>query len=64
MKKLKVTLAKSPIDKVKKHKLTLKALGLKKIGKTVILPDNKAMRGMINQLAYMLKIEEIKDAAQ
>jgi large subunit ribosomal protein L30 len=64
VKKLKVTLTKSPIDKVKKHKLTLKALGLKKIGKTVILPDNKAMRGMINQIAYLLKIEEIKAAAK
>jgi large subunit ribosomal protein L30 len=64
MKKIRVRLAKSPIDKIKKHKLTLKALGLTRIGKTVVLPDNKASRGMINQIAYMLEIQEIKDAAK
>jgi large subunit ribosomal protein L30 len=60
MKKLKVTLKKSPINKIKKHKLTLKALGLTKIGKTRIFPDNDAVRGMLNQIAYMIQIEETK----
>lgn len=60
MKKLKVTLKKSPINKIKKHKLTLKALGLTKIGKTRIFPDNDAVRGMLNQVAYMIQIEETK----
>ncbi len=64
MKKLKVILKKSPIDKIKKHKLTLKALGLTRIGKSRIMPDNKAVRGMINQVAYMVDVEEVKDAAQ
>ncbi|UCG93224.1 MAG: 50S ribosomal protein L30 [candidate division WOR-3 bacterium] len=64
MKKLKVILKKSPIDKIKKHKLTLKALGLTKIGKSRIMPDNKAVRGMINQVAYMVDVEEVKDAAK
>jgi large subunit ribosomal protein L30 len=60
MKKLKVTLKKSPINKIKNHKRTLKALGLTKIGKTRIFPDNAAVRGMLNQVAYMIEIEEIK----
>ena len=60
MKKLKVTLKKSPINKIKKHKLTLKALGLTKIGKTRIFPDNDAVRGMLRQIAYMIQIEEMK----
>ena len=60
MKKLKVTLKKSLIDKQKKHKLTLKALGLTKIGKTRIFPDNNAVRGMINQVSYMVEVEEVK----
>ena len=60
MKRLKVTLKKSPINKIKKHKLTLKALGLNKIGKTRILPDNDAVRGMLNQVAYMIHVEETK----
>ena len=59
MKKLKVTLKKSLIDKQKKHKLTLKALGLTKIGKSRTFPDNKAVRGMINQVSYMVEVEEI-----
>jgi large subunit ribosomal protein L30 len=64
MKKLKVILKKSPIDKIKRHKLTLKALGLTKIGKSRILPDNKAVRGMINQVLYMLEVKEIEDATK
>jgi len=62
MKKIKVILKKSPIDKIKKHKLTLKALGLTKIGKSRILPDNEAVRGMINQVSYMVEVQELKDA--
>jgi len=61
MKKIKVILKKSPINKIKKHKLTLKALGLTKIGKSRIFPDNKAVRGMINRIAYMLEVKELKD---
>ncbi|UCD06070.1 MAG: 50S ribosomal protein L30 [candidate division WOR-3 bacterium] len=60
MKKLKITLKKSLIDKQKKHKMTLKALGLTKIGKTRIFPDNKAIRGMVNQVSYMVEVEEVK----
>ena len=60
MKKLKITLKKSLIDKHKKHKLTLKALGLTKIGKSRVFPDNNAVRGMINQVSYMVEVEEVK----
>jgi len=63
-KKLKVTLKKSPINKIKKHKRTLKALGLTKIGKTRIFPDNDAVRGMLEQIAYMIEIEETKGEAK
>ena len=58
MKKIKVILKKSPIDKIKKHKLTLKALGLRKIGQSRVLPDNKAVRGMIEKIAYMVEVQE------
>ena len=44
---LKVTLVKSTIGAVPKHKKTVEALGLKKLNKTVVLPDNAATRGMI-----------------
>lgn len=59
--KLQVTLKKSPIDKIKKHKRTLKALGLTRINKTRIYPDNAALRGMIAQVAYMLEVKEVPD---
>jgi large subunit ribosomal protein L30 len=64
MKKIKVILKKSPIDKPKKHKLTLRALGLTKIRKERILPDNEAIRGMINQVSYMVDVQEIEDEAE
>ena len=56
--KLKVTLVKSPIGCVPKHRRTVEALGLKKVNKTVELPDNAAVRGMDNQVSYLVKVEE------
>lgn len=55
---LKVTLVKSTIGAVPKHKKTVEALGLRKLNKTVVLPDNAATRGMIKQVEYLLKVEE------
>ena len=48
--KLKITLVKSTIGAIPKHKKTVEALGLKKLHKTVELPDNAATRGMIHQV--------------
>jgi len=58
-KKLKITLVKSPIGAVPKHKRTVVALGLNKMHKSVEMPDNAATRGQIQQIGYMLKVEEI-----
>ena len=52
--KLKVTLVKSPIGAVPKHKATVEALGLKKLNKTVELPDNDAVRGMIWHVKHLV----------
>ena len=57
--KLKVTLTKSPIGAVPKHKKTVEALGLKKTGRSVELPDNAATRGMVQQVCHLVKVEEI-----
>lgn len=57
--KLRVTLVKSPIGAVPKHKATVEALGLKKVNKTVELPDNDAVRGMIWHVKHLVKVEEI-----
>ena len=58
MANLKVTLVKSTIGAVPKHKKTVEALGLKKLHKTVELPDNAATRGMIKQVQHLVKVEE------
>ena len=58
MANLKVTLVKSPIGAVPKHRKTVEALGLKKTGKTVVLPDNAATRGMVQQVRHLVKVEE------
>ncbi len=57
--KLRVTLVKSPISNVPKNRATVEALGLRKVGKTVELPDNAAVRGMIRHVAHLVKVEEI-----
>ena len=57
---LKVTLVKSTIGAIPKHKKTVEALGLKKLNKTVVLPDNDATRGMIAQVKHLVKVEEVK----
>ena len=57
--KVKVTLVKSPIGAVPKHRKTVEALGLTKLQKTVELPDNEAVRGMIWQVKHLVKVEEV-----
>lgn len=57
-KKIKVTLVKSTIGSLPKHRATVAALGLKKVNKTVELPDNAASRGMVQQVRHLVKVEE------
>lgn len=57
--KLKITLIKSTIGAIPKHKKTVEALGLKKLNKTVEMPDNAAIRGMVQQVRHLVKVEEI-----
>ncbi len=57
--KLKITLVKSTIGAIPKHRRTVEALGLKKPNKTVEKPDNAAIRGMVEQVRHLVKVEEI-----
>ena len=57
--KLKVTLVKSTIGASPKQKKVVEALGLKKTNKSVELPDNPQMRGAINKVSHLLKVEEL-----
>ena len=58
---LKITLTKSPIASLPKHKATVAALGLKKVGQTVVVPDNAAIRGQIFAVKHMVKVEEVNE---
>ena len=57
--KLKITLVKSTIGAVPKNRKTVEALGLSKVNHTVEMPDNAAVRGMIQQVRHLVKVEEI-----
>lgn len=59
MKKLKITQIKSGIGYEKSQKGTLRALGLKKMHQEVIKDDTPVIRGMVNKIRHLLKIEEI-----
>ena len=55
---IKITQIKSSIGYKDKAKKTLTALGLKKINHTVLKNDTVQIRGMINKIYYLLKVEE------
>ncbi|WP_287797356.1 50S ribosomal protein L30 [Idiomarina sp.] len=57
-KTIKVTQTRSSIGRLPKHKATLRGLGLRRIGHTVELEDTAAVRGMVNQVIYMVKVED------
>lgn len=59
-KKLKVTLVKSAIGYSERHKATVRALGLRKLHQTVVLPDTPSIRGMLYKVNHLVKIEEEK----
>jgi large subunit ribosomal protein L30 len=55
---IKVTQTKSSIGRLPKHKASLRGLGLRRINHTVELEDTPCVRGMINKVHYMVKVEE------
>lgn len=57
-KTVKVTMVRSKNGRIPKHQATLVGLGLRKIGQSVVLEDTAAVRGMINQVYYMVQVEE------
>ncbi len=61
-KKLAITLKKSLIGRNENQKRNIKALGLKKIGQTVIHNDSPIIRGMIKKTDFMLDVKELEEA--
>ncbi|HEY8893037.1 MAG TPA: 50S ribosomal protein L30 [Clostridium sp.] len=59
MAKVKITLVKSLIGRKKEHIATVNALGLRKIRKSVEHEETPQIRGMINKVVYLVKVEEV-----
>ncbi|PTL98858.1 MAG: 50S ribosomal protein L30 [Bacteroidetes bacterium] len=60
MAKIKVTKQKSAINRTKRQKLTLEALGLKKIGQTIEHDATPNILGMVNKVKHLVSVEETK----
>lgn len=60
MKKIKVTLVKSPIDRPQRQKLTLQALGLNKMNSSKEVEATPQILGMVNKVNHLITVEEVK----
>jgi large subunit ribosomal protein L30 len=57
-KTIKVTLVRSPINTRASHRATVRGLGLRRLNHTVEVEDTPAVRGMINKVGYLLRLED------
>ena len=55
---LKITLVRSPIGSTQRHKATVRALGLRRMGQTVQQIDSPVVRGMLAKVAHLVEVEE------
>ncbi|MDR0990764.1 MAG: 50S ribosomal protein L30 [Propionibacteriaceae bacterium] len=60
MAQLKITQTKSGIGTLKNHRETLRTLGLKKIGQSVVRDDTPEVQGMVRTVAHLVTVEEAK----
>jgi large subunit ribosomal protein L30 len=63
MTELKVTQIRSSIGSKPKHRGTLRALGLGRIGKTHTLPDRPEIRGMLARVPHLVRVEEVQSGS-
>lgn len=55
---LRITLIRSPIGRPKRQKRTVRALGLRRLNQTVEQADTPVLRGMVESVSHLLKVEE------
>ncbi len=60
MAKLKITQVKSSIGSTKRQKLTLAALGLKKLNRPIVHEATPQIVGMVNKMRHLISVEEVK----
>lgn len=61
MTQLKVTQTRSGIGGKQNQRDTLRTLGLKRVGQTVVVEDRPEFRGMVNTVAHLVAVEEVED---
>ena len=59
MSKIKITLVKSTIGRIKEQKATVEALGLNKIGVSNEVEETPSIRGMIDKVSHLVKVEKV-----
>jgi large subunit ribosomal protein L30 len=59
-KKIKITQVKSAIGRLENQKATIKALGIRKLNHSVVHEDNAVIRGMVNTVKHLVKVEDEK----
>jgi large subunit ribosomal protein L30 len=57
-KMVKVTLVKSMIGRLASHRACVRGLGIRRLHQSAVIEDTPCTRGMINKVAYLLKVEE------
>jgi large subunit ribosomal protein L30 len=62
--RLRITQVKSTISHIARNRATVRALGLKRIGHTVDIPDNPATRGMVRQVRFLVSVEEVAGSSR
>jgi len=59
MAKIKISLVRSTIGALPKHRATVRSLGLRKIGSSTIQEDTPAIKGMVRNVSHLVKVEEV-----
>jgi len=57
MAKIKISLIRSTIGALPKHRATVRSLGLRKIGSSVVQEDTPAIRGMVRNVSHLVSVE-------
>lgn len=60
MARLRITLVKSPIGSLPRHRKTVRSLGLRKLNQSIEKDDNPAIRGMAAAVGHLIRLEEVQ----
>jgi len=60
-KMIRITLVRSPIGNTERHKATVRALGLRKVGQSVEQKDTLTVRGMLSKVNHLVQVEEVQE---